>query len=157
MKRLVSWIARNGALLLTLLWNIVFMMSIAAPLLVEYCPVSAGITYWTLKPLCHQQSERCFHIAGHKMGLCTRCTGVFGGLALFGVVALILRKRKGLPLWAMLALVAPLAIDGTSQLFGLWNTGNIPRFFTGIIASFGIVFWVYPIILEGEREHTPIV
>lgn len=151
--RVSNWIARRGAVLLTVAWIVVFALEITAPLMVEICPATAGMIYTVLRPLCHQRPERSFHIAGHKMGLCTRCTGVFGGLTVFGIIAIIFRWKKGLPFWGMLILLAPLAIDGIGQTFGFWDTGNLLRFFTGLLASFGIVFWIYPIIFEFEGEY----
>ena len=148
----VNWIAHRAAVLLTIVWIVVFVLEITAPIMVEICPVGAGLIYSVLKPLCHQKAERSFHIAGHKMGLCTRCTGVFGGLTVFGIFAIIFRWKKGLTHWWMLILLAPLAVDGIGQTAGLWNTGNIARFITGLVAAFGIVFWLYPIIFEMEKD-----
>jgi len=150
--RLLRWIGRNGALLLTAVWFVVLLASITAPILAETCPLGSAGCYLGLAPLCHQSAERSFAIMGHKLGLCARCTGIFAGLFVFGVFSMMLKRRFALPLLGLLAFVAPLAIDGLAQTFGLWNTGNIPRFIVGAVSAFGIVFWIYPIIFEMNSD-----
>ena len=152
--RFLRWIGRNGALFLTIVWIVVTAMAIAAPLLANMSPWFSAGCYLGLKPLCHQLTERSFHLSGHKMGLCARCFGIFAGMSVFGVISLILKRRFSLPLTAMFAFVAPMAVDGVAQIFGLWNTGNILRLTTGVLAAFGIVFWVYPIIFELKLENS---
>ncbi|MCK5832908.1 DUF2085 domain-containing protein [bacterium] len=146
--RFIHWIGKHGALFLTFVWVFTTAIALAAPLLAKRAPLLSGGCYLGLKPLCHQLPDRSFFILDHKMGLCARCFGIFGGMSFFGILSLVLKRKLSLPLWAMFALVAPMAIDGSAQLFGLWSTGNLMRFITGILASFGIVFWIYPIIFE---------
>jgi len=148
----LRWIGTHSRIILTAIWIFFFLLAVLAPLLVEILPPVSFLCYSILKPLCHQAPERSFFLAGYKMGLCTRCTGIFGALAVFSILTLILNPRKGLPFWLFLILLAPMAIDGTAQVMGLWKTPNVPRFFTGILAGFAIVFWIYPFIFELEKE-----
>ena len=140
---------------MTAIWIAIFLLELAAPLIAENYPGAASLIYGFLHPLCHQRAERSFALCGHKMGLCARCTGFFLGLALFGTVHLIFPTRKSLSFTVMILLILPMAVDGTAQLLGFWNTSNIPRLFTGIAAAFGIVFWIYPYILS-ERDNSDI-
>jgi uncharacterized membrane protein len=81
---------------------------------------------------------------GYKAALCQRDVAIYGMLALFGFVFLILHKMNVkvpyLPMWAYLLMgIAPMGLDGFSQLFA-----NPP--FNG----FGLA--LYPI-----RESTPLL
>jgi uncharacterized membrane protein len=81
---------------------------------------------------------------GWKVALCERDVAIYGSIALFGFIFSILRKLKVkvpyLPFWAYLLIaIAPIGLDGFSQLFA-----NPP--FNG----FGLSF--YPI-----RESTPLL
>jgi uncharacterized membrane protein len=146
----IRWIGKHGELLMTLVWIFISALEFAAPII--YKANNSSLFYLFLKPLCHQNYDRSFFIGGCKLGLCARCTGIFTGLAVFGIAALILRLRKGLSSKQFLFFLAPLVLDGTAQTIGLWNTGNFPRLLTGIIASFGIVFFIYPIIFDANRS-----
>ena len=148
--RLLRWIGDKGALLLTIAWIALAAIAVTAPILVNISPGIAAAFYLSMKPLCHQIAERSFFIAGNKMALCARCTGIFAGLAIFGIISLILRERARISMRTMMIFIAPMAIDGVAQIFGLWTTPNVPRFITGVLAGFGIVFWIYPIIFESN-------
>jgi uncharacterized membrane protein len=81
---------------------------------------------------------------GYKVALCERDVAIYGSITLFGLVFALLRKLKVrvpyLPFWAYLLIaIAPIGLDGFSQLFAS------PPF-----NGFGLSF--YPI-----RESTPFL
>jgi uncharacterized membrane protein len=47
---------------------------------------SAGLVYLTGSYICHQRSERSFHLAGAPLPVCARCIGLHVGAA-FGIAA----------------------------------------------------------------------
>jgi hypothetical protein len=61
---------------------------LAAPLLAPSGLSSAIYTFFSY--ICHQMPDRSLHLAGHQMGVCSRCFGVYFGL--FAGVAIY-------PLW----------------------------------------------------------
>lgn len=93
--------------------------------------------------ICHGIESRAFVVFGAPMPICARCTGFYVGM-LIGLglhfAAFSRRRRRfvaALPLWA----AVPLAIDGTANLFRAWNTPNVPRAATGILAGAGLLVW----------------
>jgi uncharacterized membrane protein len=56
-------------------------------------------------------------------------------------------RHRGIPspLWLLLAM-APLAIDGTFQLFGFWESTNLMRMITGGIAGVGLGVFSVPLL-----------
>lgn len=94
--------------------------------------------------ICHGIESRAFVVFGAPMPICARCTGFYLGM-LIGIAlhfAVLARRgrpfKQALPLWA----AVPLAIDGTANLFRVWNTPNLPRAATGILAGAGLLVWV---------------
>ena len=100
---------------------------------------------WT-KYICHQRPERCFELNGKPMPICSRCLGVYSGLIIGFLLPVfiprILFMDPNILLFLMLLFLAPMAIDGLTQLLGLRQSNNILRFCTGLVAGLllGIVF-----------------
>lgn len=76
---------------------------------------------WSGYALCHRISDRSFSIAGRQFPLCARCTGMYLGAALAGLVLLLAGRerraflpRRGL-LLALLGFIALMGIDGINS------------------------------------------
>ena len=93
---------------------------------------------------------------GHKIALCQRDLALFGSLLasglLFGALRGLLRRRAGgyakLPIWLFVLLLAPMALDGGSQLIGLRESNWLLRLITGTLAGSAIVWLAYPYVQE---------
>ncbi|UCF50595.1 MAG: DUF2085 domain-containing protein [Thermoplasmatales archaeon] len=86
--------------------------------------------------LCHQQASRSFFINGNQMPFCSRCTAIWLGFAIglgFMVFFKIELNEKFLIL--LIIGIVPIAIDGIGQLFGFWESTNIIRLITGLLAG----------------------
>jgi uncharacterized membrane protein len=104
--------------------------------------------------LCHQIPERCFKINNEPMQLCARCFGFYLGLIIGLCLPFIFIDIFEIRITTLLAIlllgVAPMALDGITQLFRLRSSNNNLRFVTGIIAGLvlGILFsWLVVHIL----------
>ena len=107
----------------------------------------AGPLYACASLICHQISERSFHIGGAQLPVCARCIGIYGGLA-SGVVVAWLRwtpaTARPNAAWSTrharyLAAVgaAPTLVMVAGEWAGLWETSNVARAIAG--APLGIV------------------
>ena len=85
---------------------------------------------------CHRQPERCFTFFGHTSPLCSRCTGLVAGF--LGLIVLPLFQMP-IPLFASALLMAPMVIDGVSELAGFRVSNNLLRFLTGLMFTFGFL------------------
>lgn len=65
---------------------------------------------------------------GYQAAFCWRNTAIYGGMFLFGLLYALARDRKlpwlrwllrPIPLWGLILLVLPMALDGTTHLLGL--------------------------------------
>lgn len=95
--------------------------------------------------LCHGIPERCFVVAGHRLPICARCTGVLIGCIL-GLFGFIWFKEIN---WVIeVLLMVPMVVDGYLQYFKNIMSNNKRRFITGLL--FGITFiriFIYPFII----------
>jgi uncharacterized membrane protein len=58
--------------------------------------VATGLTYVGASYICHQRPERSFHLDGHQLPVCARCTGLYlaAPIGLAGVL-MLMRRRRG--------------------------------------------------------------
>src|SRR5437660_11107138 len=83
--------------------------------------------------LCHQISDRSFHVEGEQFAVCSRCFGVYFGLVAGfagyplwrGIDNIELLRR----VWLFLSLI-PITIDWSLTIFGILEKEHLSRFLT---------------------------
>ena len=111
----------------------------------------AGAIYYAFSPLCHQRPDRSYFIEGHKLGVCSRCTGIYFGFALTLLAYPLVRSLRTTTTparkWLFLAAL-PLAIDFSLTFFGLWENTHTSRLLTGLLLGSVAVFYIMPGIAD---------
>ena len=114
-------------------------------------PAFAFKIYRAFSFVCHQIPDRSFHLDGYKFAVCSRCTGIYSGLALATLTYPLVRslKQTATPalIWLFLA-AAPLAIDWTLGYFSIWQNNHASRFATGALLGATTVFYILPGLIE---------
>ena len=89
-------------------------------------------------PMCHRLPERSLLLGGALMPVCSRCAGVFAGLAVGAVIA---RPRLPMPAWRalLMAAVALMVADVITQDLGLRPLWHPARIATGFLLGYGMV------------------
>jgi uncharacterized membrane protein len=109
--------------------------------------------------ICHQIPDRSFHLNGHQLPLCARCTGTYLGTAVgFAAIALLGRWRGGemLPTWMLVLMagfVALMGLDGLNSYLDLvigrpllYEPQNWLRAATGSLNGIALSMIVMPIL-----------
>jgi uncharacterized membrane protein len=142
-----------------MVWSVSFLIVFAWVFLILLAPVVAvnnfnGISapiYKFFSFICHQQSERSFHIAEHQFAVCSRCFGVYFGLFFGFIIYPFFRKIEEIePLprvWLFLAMI-PIGIDWTLGVFGIWENTHLSRFTTGMILGAACAVYIAPALIE---------
>jgi len=125
--------------------------TIAAPLLATSHPTVAGVLYAIYDRVCHQIPERSFHLAGHPLAVCHRCSGLYLG-GLLGLLAMPRLPRVGAVIageakWIVL-LGLPLVVD-----WALWGEWPWLRTATGVLAAFPIAALVQAAVQQLARRE----
>ncbi len=102
--------------------------------------VPLGRHAFRLYIFCHGIPERCFTIRGHTFPICARCTGLLIGIAAGFLAPATWYLPSVLAIGLALLLVAPLLVDGLTQLAGLRQSTNSLRILTGAIGGLGVAF-----------------
>ncbi len=98
-------------------------------------PVAASI-YLLGDTLCTEISDHSFYLNGNQMPFCARCTSIFAGLVL-GLLIAVMFDPKVNRLLIGLALL-PIAIDGGFQAMTSYQSTNLLRVATGLLAGVAI-------------------
>jgi uncharacterized membrane protein len=131
--------------------------------------------------VCHQISERSFHIGNYQLPLCARCSGMYLG-AMTGLVlqSFLGWKRGKAPHWSILtvlgAFVVAFGIDGANsylyllreiqpgilpQIPNIYVPNNTLRLLTGSGMGLGIAAMLFPAFNQSiwsdyDDEHSPL-
>jgi uncharacterized membrane protein len=100
---------------------------------------------------CHRLPERSFFFRGHQFPLCARCTGILAGY-IVGIIYILIFKVSHIII--ELSFMIPLLIDGTGQYLRYFESTNIRRLITGILAGIStICLFKLAIVLGLQSGH----
>jgi len=97
--------------------------------------------------------------AGWKIAICQRDIAIYVSVLLSGLLFAVVRPRFSksdklpkMPVWLLILLLAPVALDGLSQLPGWRESIPALRFLTGAIAGAAVVWFAYPHVEDAMRD-----
>ncbi len=103
--------------------------------------------------VCHQLSARSLAIGNIVLPICSRCSGIYIGFTITGVILFIMFRKKENDLPPPYALIIlglfflSTIVDGIASNFGLYNTNNNLRFITGFLCGSSIMTIIYPVFV----------
>jgi uncharacterized membrane protein len=113
----------------------------------------ARLIYVVYSYTCHQLPERSFFIFGHQMAFCERDTAIYIAVLVAGLAYAVWRHRlPRLSFRAYLLLIAPMAVDGFTQLFGWRESTWALRLITGTLFGAASVWLIYPYFDQAVDE-----
>jgi uncharacterized membrane protein len=140
-------------------WSVVVVLTlgwvgliVAAPLaLARGHNFAALVIYRAFGYLCHQISERSFHIDGHPFAVCARCAGLYAGFAAGVLIYPLARSLRQLDtprrLW-LLAAAVPTLIDWAGGVLGIWENTHLTRSVTGALLGAVCAFYLVPGLVD---------
>ncbi len=153
--RFILWLSKHWLALFNLVFGLYAGLPLLAPLLMSWGWVrTANLIYFIYRPpVCHQMPSRSFFIGRFQVAICQRDLALYGGAFLAGMLFALVRDRlRALPLRVWIILVAPLAVDGVTQILGLRLSTWPLRTVTGLLASSATVWLVYPYLEAAFKE-----
>jgi uncharacterized membrane protein len=116
---------------------------------------AAHAVYAFFSAVCHQWDSHSFHLFGHKLPVCIRCTAIyfsfFAGIMLYPVLGRRLERRLGAR--SMLAAAsAGMIIDAACAMLGISESTTVTRLVTGGIFGLLTAFVLTPVLEELIRS-----
>ncbi len=111
--------------------------------------------YLFFDPICHQISERSFHVAGHALAVCHRCSGLYVG---FSLGLLLVPRWDRVRTWLLeqprrtLYFALPMLIDWTLPI----NVAAT-RFGTGLLAAAPIAALLWAAVVQTYQPRPATV
>jgi len=152
--KLIYQLARHWVPVIGGFLGLYVLLPLLAPIL-----MAAGVTgpanliYSAYRFACHQLPSRSFFIFGQQMAFCHRDTAIYASLFLAVILFGFVRQRvKPLPWPAYLAFIAPMALDGLTQLLGLRASTWQLRTITGALFGIGSAWLALPYLEEAFQD-----
>lgn len=114
-------------------------------------PAWAEVIYHAFGIICHQRPDRSYFIEGQKLGVCSRCTGLYAGFAFTLLLYPLLRSLRNNvnpPRIFLILAAIPLGVDFSLTFFGIWENTHTSRLLTGALLGSAAVFYVMPGIID---------
>ncbi len=108
-----------------------------------------GIFSYSRSQIGYNRAERVQYAneIGYKFPNDTRNIGIYLFMLLAGIALPFKWKKPNVPHLSAFAIgILPLAIDGTGQMLGLWESTNAIRFATGALAGTALSVYVYALL-----------
>lgn len=113
----------------------------------------ANLIYSAYRFACHQLPSRSYFIFGQQVAYCHRDTAIYTSLFLAVILFAFVRHRlKPLSWQGYVAFIAPMAIDGITQLFGLRSSNWQLRTITGALFGIGSAWLALPYLEEAFED-----
>jgi uncharacterized membrane protein len=112
--------------------------------------------FFALHMVCAQIPSHSFYIFGHQLGMCARNFSIYASMFVGSLIFILSKKRiPGIPWWLWILMILPMAIDGTTQMFGLRESTWELRVLTGTLFGLGNVWFALPLIQKTILESLP--
>jgi uncharacterized membrane protein len=114
--------------------------------------------FYMLHYVCAQIPSHSFYLYGHQLGLCARNLSIYSSMFLSSLAFVLSKKRiPGIPWWLWVLFILPMALDGTTQLFGLRESTWELRVLTGTLFGLGSIWFALPLMEKALQEPVATV
>ena len=152
-----NFLIQHWATIITYVLGILVFAALSVPFLSYFGldAISKQI-FFALHMVCAQVPSHSFYIFGHQLGMCARNFSIYASMFVGSLIFVLSKKRiPGIPWWLWILMILPMAIDGTTQMFGLRESTWELRVLTGTLFGLGNVWFALPLIQKTILESLP--
>jgi uncharacterized membrane protein len=113
--------------------------------------------FFSLHTVCAQIPSHSFYVFGHQLGMCARNLSIYSAMFLGSLIFVLSKKRlPGIPWWLWVLMILPMAVDGTTQMFGWRESTWELRVLTGTLFGLANVWFALPLVQKTILQSTPV-
>jgi uncharacterized membrane protein len=152
-----NFLLEYWATMLSAILGLVVLVALSIPFLSYFgLNAIAKPLFFSLHYVCAQIPSHSFYIFGHQLGLCARNLSIYSSMFLGSLIFVLSKKRlPGIPWWLWVLMILPMALDGTTQMFGWRESTWELRVLTGTLFGLGNVWFVLPFMQKTLLETAP--
>ena len=153
-----DFLLNHWATLLTCILGVIVFAALSVPFLSYFGldAISKQI-FFALHLVCAQIPSHSFYIFGHQLGMCERNFSIYASMFVVSLVFVLSKKRlPGIPWWLWIVMILPMALDGTTQMFGWRESTWLLRVLTGTLFGMGNIWFALPLIHKTIVDTTPV-
>ncbi len=153
-QRLGDFLLLYWAHLITLVLGLLVLAAFSIPFLSYFgLDFIAKPLFFALHYVCAEIPAHSFYLFGHQFGMCARNLSIYTSMFLGSLLFVLTKKRlPGIPWWFWLVMILPMALDGTTQMFGLRESTWVLRVITGTLFGFGSIWFALPLMEKALQE-----
>lgn len=154
MQGIGNFLLKYWPLMLTVLLGLIVMTDISIPFLSYFgLDAIAKPLFFFMHALCAQIPSHSFYIFGHQLGMCARNFSIYASMFVGSLIFMLSKRRlPSIPWWLWLLMLLPMAIDGTTQMFGWRESTWELRAITGTLFGLGNIWFVLPLVQKALLE-----
>ncbi|MGB9772420.1 MAG: DUF2085 domain-containing protein [Bacteroidota bacterium] len=114
----------------------------------------SSVLYSFYGRICHQLDSRSFHLFGHKLAVCSRCTMIYGGF-LAGLLIfpfLGYERTRRFPRWGLFLALSLLGFDAIAGMTPIWTSTITTRSLSGLIAGVALSLYLMPMLRDAAAQ-----
>ena len=153
-----DFLLNHWATLLTCILGVIVFAALSVPFL-SYLGLDAisKQIFFALHLVCAQIPSHSFYIFGHQLGMCERNFSIYASMFVVSLVFVLSKKRlPGIPWWLWIVMILPMALDGTTQMFGWRESTWLLRVLTGTLFGMGNIWFALPLIHKTIVDTAPV-
>ena len=152
-----NFLIHHWATMITYALGILVFAALSVPFLSYFgLDVISKQIFFALHMVCAQIPSHSFYIFGHQLGMCARNFSIYASMFIGSLIFVLSNKRiPGIPWWIWILMILPMALDGTTQMFGLRESTWELRVLTGTLFGLGNVWFALPLIQKTILESLP--
>jgi uncharacterized membrane protein len=131
----------------SLIWLVMIFL---APLIMNSGELPSRISsfiYVFFSKVCHQEDSRSFHLAGHKLAVCSRCVWIYAGFFIGVLIYPFKYKLNNISppsVWLLIIAIFFLICDVLSDSLGIIENTYLSRSLTGFLIGIVLPLYLLP-------------
>lgn len=135
------------ALAISLVWCSLIILTPILASMTGFPQSVSSVLYIFFSSACHQIDDRSYHIMGHMLGVCSRCSFIYFSFLLGIILYPFIHKLDNVrmpAIWVIITAAGIMLADSLLDIFDILDNTFLTRSITGFILGVVLPFYLIP-------------